>query len=229
MSGITLDGRLLSAAGYVRQNAVLADVGTDHGYLPLFLLQKGRISRAILTDINEGPLATARENLSLAGYLSAAELILTDGASALSGYGITDLTVCGMGGELISRIITEADFLHKEGVRLILQPMTKIAPLRRTLASLGFAVIAEHYSTADGRYYVTLVAEYSGTPCEISDVEAELGRADLAAGEESVCRSYLETRLASLIRERDGRVKGGLDASLAELLISETAARLSLL
>ena len=227
MSGAALDGRLASAAGYVRQNAVLADVGTDHGYLPLFLLKEGRVSRAILTDINEGPLATARENLSEAGYLSSVELILTDGALALSEKGITDLTVCGMGGELISRIISEADFLKRAGTRLILQPMTKVAHLRRTLAALGFDIIAEHYSLADGRYYVTLVSEYGGSPHSITECEAELGLPSLACGEPAVRRAYLEARLASFKKEREGRIRGGLDASMIEPLVTEAEKRLS--
>ena len=229
MSEIMLDGRLLSAAGYVRQNAVLADIGTDHGYLPLFLLESGRISRAILADINEGPLNTARENLSAAGFLSLVELVLTDGAAVLHDRGITDVTVCGMGGELIARIISEAEYLRAPGTRLILQPMTKVSHLRRSLASLGFEIIAERHSMADGRCYVCLVAEYTGEVKELSDLTAELGEASVMEGEDSLRRAYYTARLTSLLREREGRALGGLDTDYADRLIAELNTRLSAL
>ena len=68
--------RLLSAADFVRQDAILADIGTDHAYLPLFLLQEGRISRAFSSDINEGPLASARANAEAAGLWTDLSLLL---------------------------------------------------------------------------------------------------------------------------------------------------------
>ena len=93
-----INARLLSAAELTRQDATFADIGTDHAYLPLFLLDEGRIKYAYCCDINEGPLDSARRNAEERGRLDKCEFILTDGAAVLSGKGITDYAICGMGG-----------------------------------------------------------------------------------------------------------------------------------
>ena len=171
----TPDGRLLSCAVLVRAGGVLADIGTDHAYLPIFLLKEGRIRRAVLSDVNEGPLTSAKKNVEDAGLADRCELVLTDGAAALSGRGITDYAVCGMGGELIARIVKEAPDMKREGVRLILQPMSKRAELRRALYEEGFEILEEKYSQADGKHYVAFLAEYTGNTDMPSDEILELG------------------------------------------------------
>ena len=112
MKEINISPRLLSAADFVRQDAILADIGTDHAYLPLFLLSEGRIKKAFCSDVNEGPLASARANADAAGLLDRVEFTLADGADALSGRGITDYAICGMGGELISDIVSRIGIAH---------------------------------------------------------------------------------------------------------------------
>ena len=147
-----LNARLLSAAELTRQGACLADIGTDHAYLPLFLLSEGRISFAYATDINEGPLSSARKNAEEYAFADKMEFILTDGAAALRGKGITDYTICGMGGELIRDIIDRAEHLKDAGVNLILQPMSRQEKLREYLASHGFRIVKESYSYDAGKY-----------------------------------------------------------------------------
>ena len=154
MINTTLDKRLLSCADYVRAGAVFADIGTDHGYLPLFLLREGRITRAYLSDVNRGPLSSAERNAAEEGLSDKCEFILTDGAAALCDKGITDYAICGMGGELITRIIGDAPHLFTEGTRLILQPMTKQECVRRFLVENGFSVITERFSFEIGRAHV---------------------------------------------------------------------------
>ena len=220
MSGITLDGRLLSAAGYVRQNAVLADVGTDHGYLPLFLLQKGRISRAILTDINEGPLESARRNAEEYGYTDSVTFVLTDGASGLEGMGITDYAICGMGGELICNIIESSQHLKERGVRLILQPMSRQSTLRKYLAKSGFSIVGEEYSLDGGKYYLCLAAEYTAEMREISDFEAEFGDVGPRAEFSPEKLGYFEMKIKALRRAGDGKKLSGQECP-EELLLSE--------
>lgn len=208
MIGITIDDRLLSAAEYVRQGAHLADIGTDHAHLPIFLLLGGRISSAVLADINEGPLAAARENVEEHGLSDRVEYRLTDGCAALCDLGITDYTICGMGGELIADIIDRAPHLTEEGIRLILQPMSRQATLRRYLAEHGFSPLSERYTFAQGKYYVTMLVEYSGICQDVTDVRAELGYAPEVLGK-TAHLGYLEGKLRSYLREKNGKTAGG--------------------
>ena len=212
MISSSLDKRLLSCADYVRVGAVLADIGTDHGYLPLFLLREGRIQRAYLCDVNEGPLSSAKRNASADGLIDKCEFILTDGAAALSGKGITDYTICGMGGELIARIIGDAAHLKVVGTRLILQPMTKQESLRKYLTSSGFSILDEKFSFDSGKYYVTLLAEYTGECREMSDTEAELG---------------IDVPHTTDREALNGKRSGGYDASEEEARLSLIDERIS--
>ena len=213
MINSSLDKRLLSCADYVRAGAVFADIGTDHGYLPIFLLKAGRIDRAYLSDINRGPLSSAEHNVSAEGLLDRCEFILTDGARALQDKGITDYAICGMGGELIAKIIDDAGHLKNEGIRLILQPMTKQEHLRRYLTSAGFSILDERFSFDSGKYYVTLLAEYTGEVYELTDGVAELGL-DLSHGEDRVeYLGFLEGKRRAAVKALNGKKTGGIDSS----------------
>lgn len=200
MANNQIDPRLLSAASFVRAGAVFADIGTDHGYLPVFLLSEGRIEYAYLSDVNEGPLAKARDNVARFGFDDKCTLLLADGAAELSGRGITDYAICGMGGELIAHIVESAPHLRDKSVRLILQPMSRQEHLRRALYRLGFFIVDERYSLTDGKRYVCICAEFSGNPCEISEELANLGP-DISHDEDR------EAYLAYLTAKRDGLAK----------------------
>ena len=211
MINSSLDKRLLSCAGYVRAGAVFADIGTDHGYLPLFLLRSGRIERAYLSDVNRGPLSSAERNARDEGFFDKCEFILTDGAHALRDKGITDYAICGMGGELIARIIEDAPHLKDERVRLILQPMTKQEHLRRYLALAGFTIIKERFSHDSGKYYVTMVAEYCGESRELSFEEAELGLEASHVEDRIEYLGFLEGKRKAARTALMGKVAGGYD------------------
>ncbi|MBO7305009.1 MAG: SAM-dependent methyltransferase [Clostridia bacterium] len=212
-----LGKRLLCASNFVRQDAYLADIGTDHAYLPLFLLDAGRIVGAVCSDINSAPLESAKRNAALYGHAEKIKFVLADGAGALADMGITDYTVCGMGGELIADIIERAPQLKSGDVRLILQPMTKHAHLRRYLAAAGFSVLAEAYSKDAGKFYVTVVAEYDGRQREISNLEAELGKIEKnkISAEQA---GFIKARVASLKRAALGKGAGGDDSYEASVL-----------
>jgi len=229
MRDTVLDARLMSAAELVRQGAVFADIGTDHAYLPIFLLESGRIERAVLSDVNRGPLESAAENVREHGLSERVELVLTDGAAALAGKGITDYAVCGMGGELIARIVSDAPSMRDAGVRLILQPMSRQSTLRVELAALGFSILRESYSYAEGKYYVCMLAEYTGG-AEIPDpIAAELGAYPEAQTETEAYHGYLETRLRAATRARDGRLAGGSDAVEEHRLVEALSERINTL
>ena len=214
MKEINISPRLLSAADFVRQDAILADIGTDHVYLPLFLLSEGRIKKAFCSDVNEGPLASARANAEAAGLLDKVEFTLADGADALGGRGITDYAICGMGGELISDIIGRAEDMRSPDVRLILQPMTRRGALAHFLYENGFEIIREEYSRDAGKYYVTLLVAYTGKLREIDELEAEFGRSGTPCKNLTAKIGYLKTKLASFEKRLAGvsRAKsGGID------------------
>ncbi len=215
MRETVLDARLASAAGLVRQGAFFADVGTDHARLPLFLLSRERIRRAIASDVAEGPLASARAAIAEAGE-TRCETVLCDGAAALSGRGIEDLAICGMGGELIARIIDDAPWLRDSAVRLILQPMTRTAALRTYLAENGFSVLNEVYSIAAGRPYVCLLVEFCGGSRAISRYEAEIGSFGDAG--DPCFRAYAEQRLRALRLEAKGEERAGRGEESAALI-----------
>ncbi len=220
MNNSALNARLLSAAELTRQDATFADIGTDHAYLPLFLLESGKIKFAYCCDINEGPLNSARKNAEERCRLSETEFILTDGASVLSGKGITDYAICGMGGELIADIIDRAPHLKDSEVNLILQPMTKQEKLREYLANNGFSILNESYSFDAGKYYVCLLARFDGKSREISNLEALAGFGESTYYGLEQRRKYLENKLNSLIRARNGKAEAGIDCTDDEELIT---------
>ena len=217
----TLNVRLLSVAELVRQNATFADIGTDHAYLPLFLLEERRIDFAYCCDINEGPLDSARRNARERDRLGQMSFILTDGAKVLEGKGITDYAICGMGGELIADILERAPHLCDPSVNLILQPMTRQEKLRIYLASHGFRILTESYSFDAGKYYVGMLVTYNGECREISELDSITGLPETTfVGIENRI-AYLQGKLHSLTRANEGKIAAGMDCLCDTLLIDQ--------
>ena len=215
-----LNARLLSAAELTRQDAIFADIGTDHAYLPLFLLEEGGIKYAYCSDINKGPLDSARKNAAERNMTDHISFVLTDGASVLSDKGITDYAICGMGGELIADIIDRAPHLRDGGVNLILQPMSRQSVLRRYLASNGFEIKCESYSYDAGKYYVCMLANYTGLVRDIDESEAELGNPTVEYRNDSARLGYLKTLYAARSRAFEGKRLGGMVDSADEQLLA---------
>lgn len=209
----SLDARLLAAANFVRDGAYLADIGTDHAYLPIYLAQNGKISRAVASDIRKGPLARAERNIRAAGLSDKIETVLTDGLSGLERYPITDIVIAGMGGLMIASILDAADFIRTAKLRLILQPMQHIPELRRYL-SAGWLVEKEAITEESGKLYQILCARYDGIKRNPSALELLLGSYNLAHKREIPLFSALCERQAVVLSEKiAGLERGGHDAS----------------
>lgn len=204
-----LNPRLTSAAEFVRQGARFADVGTDHAYLPIFLLGEGRISYALCTDINEGPLASAVANAKDAGLYEQMDFCLTDGAASLSGYGITDMAICGMGGDLIASIVEAAGYLRDENINLILQPMTKQEALRDNLYRMGYEIVAESYSCDAGKYYVCMQVKYTGKSKALDDAEKEVCPKSARIVNKDLQIAYLNKKMSTYKKIICGKKSGG--------------------
>lgn len=215
---MNLSNRLISAAKYVRRGSKIADIGTDHAWLPIYLIEKGISPCAVAADINEGPLARARINIPR-GMQKKIELRLTDGLSGIEACGVDDILICGMGGELIARIISDAPFTKDGNIRLVLQPMTKAPHLREFLLSSGYSIIGETLSF-DDRIYQTLCAEYTGKKEEYSDIELLLGRHNIERGGELFSR-FVAQNIKMFEGIIAGKASGGADISYEEKILEE--------
>lgn len=214
----TLDARLSTALDFVRPGAVVADIGTDHAYLPAALVLSGRAASAIAADINAGPLVHAAETVAKYGLADKITLRETDGLHGVEDADVTDILIFGMGGELIARIIDEAPFTRSHYIRLILQPMTKHAELRNWLCGHGFTIRGERMSQAAGKLYQTICAEYTGENAALSPLEAEFGPCNLAEGSD-LLRALMAHRINVLNARLDGRRSVGLpDGEDGEML-----------
>lgn len=206
-----LDKRLLVCAE-MTEGSFVCDIGTDHGYLPAYLLKTGKCLNAIAADIGEKPLAAAKatfENEEISG----GRLILSDGLKNIPLEGVTDIVIAGMGGELISRILDADDRVHTCGAAFILQPMTRASVLRKFLADKGFEVTEER-AVWDGEFaYSVMKCRYTGVPYEISDVREQTGLTD-ASYEDG--RKYIEKQLERMKKAADG-MRNSRPAEAAEI------------
>lgn len=147
-----LTPRLRAIAEQVPQGARLADIGTDHGYLPVWLLLAGQIDRAIAADLREGPLKRARETAARFGMGERVDFRLCDGLSGIRPEEVDAAAIAGMGGETIASILEAAPWT-KEGTLLLLQPMTGFAELRRWLQEHGYRILKECLACEGKRLY----------------------------------------------------------------------------
>ena len=153
MTDKCLSVRLQGVADLVTRGNVLVDVGTDHGYLPIYLVSRGVCPRAIAMDVRPGPLSKARANIAMYGLAKRISLRLSDGLAALSPGEGDSLVLSGMGGPLMQEILSRDMNLVYGFRELILQPQSDIPGFRRFLTAAGFTINAENMVVEDGKYY----------------------------------------------------------------------------
>ena len=158
----SLSPRLKLCAVFVRNGRTVIDVGTDHAYLPIWLIKSGKTPRAVACDINMGPLEFARRHAAVYEVEDSLRLVQSDGLSALSPLDGDDIIIAGMGGELMLHIINSTPWLLNLDKRLILQPMSAQDKLRIGLRRKGYQVMAERACEDSGKVYSAFVAKYIG-------------------------------------------------------------------
>lgn len=174
----TLSARLMSALPYLKKGGAVIDVGTDHAYLPIFLVGEGISSRALACDINRGPIESAQKNIATAHLEKKIATLCTDGLHGTENFSPDDIMIFGMGGELIIQILSEAPWVKNSDIGLVLQPMTRAHLLRRWLLENGFSIVGETI-TCEDRYYQTIAVRYSGKHEEYTEEELLLGRLNI--------------------------------------------------
>lgn len=205
-------------AALVPKAAKVVDVGSDHGYLSIFLVEQGIASAVIATDIRPGPLASAKRNVCEAGLSENIQLRLCDGLEAVSPPEADVILIAGMGGETIIGILERARWAWSENRLLVLQPQSKQTELRKWLYQNGCGIRSEHLAQDAGRLYPILCAGGPVGP-EPSPAELLVGSWPLP-NRDRLFYTYLEREIEKL-----ERAIGGLSDSQK----SGSASRLQLL
>lgn len=220
---LSLQPRLRRLAELVPQGARLADVGTDHGYIPVFLLRAGRIRSAVASDIGREPLEHARRTAAAYGLADRVAFRLCDGLAGIGPEEADCVLIAGMGGETIAAILAGAPWLRQGGQRLLLQPMTRQELLRAWLTEHGFRLTEEHLVRDKGTIYNIFCAE-AGPAGALSEAE-RFGGVGLEG--EPLYGEYLTGQIRKLRQAAAGlrRAKDGAAAERAAAM-ERTAALL---
>ncbi|HBL64573.1 MAG TPA: SAM-dependent methyltransferase [Oscillibacter sp.] len=209
---LQLQPRLQLLADMVPEGCRLADVGTDHGYLPVYLLQRRRIRGAVAADIGAEPLAHARRTAEAYG-VEGIDFRLCDGLRDIAPDEVDTVVIAGMGGETIIQILTDSPWPRTSGCTLLLQPQTKVELLRRWLSENGYACRDERLVWDKGKLYVVLqmAAGEAFTP-----EEARL-YAGFCLENDPLYGDYLDAQLRRLRRRLEGLHRSREDADCGTL------------
>jgi tRNA (adenine22-N1)-methyltransferase len=161
---LRLVGRLAALAAFVPQGMRLADIGTDHAYLPIELVQDNVIVSAIAGDVHVGPYKAAKEHVEALGLEQRISVRLGNGMAVISPGEVEIVVIAGMGGQTIIEILNNNPEVTKSLNRLILQPMVAAASVRRWLEKNGWHIVDEQLVQDDGRLYEIVVAEQGISP-----------------------------------------------------------------
>ena len=211
---VKLSNRLSAVASFVTDGNVLADVGTDHGYIPIYLLQEKRIKKAIAMDINAGPLQRAKEHIALYGLKDYIETRLSDGVAALTPGEVDTVLVAGMGGGLVMHILEEGKEVCRQAKELVLQPQSELERVRAYLWSNGYVILEENMILEDEKFYPMMRVAYEN----VVDMEhaenllfCRYGK-HLLEQKHSVLKEYLE---------REEKLYTGILGNLSQTAVSE--------
>ena len=191
-----LSQRLSSVASMVTAGNCLADVGTDHGYVPIYLYERNIIPRAIAMDVNKGPLERAALHIAESGMKEAIETRLSDGLTALKPGEADSVVIAGMGGPLIIRILSAHPEVTESLKELILQPQSEISEVRIWLYEQGYEIVEEHMVFEDGKYYPMFKDVKNPEAEKLTDLEYKYGKISVL-GEPEVLRAYLVREIAN--------------------------------
>ena len=204
---LPISKRLLCCASMVTPGARVADIGTDHGYLSIHLLQTGAAAHVIACDLRKDPLENARRNAHLFGVDGAMELRLSDGLERIQPGEVDTVVMAGMGGDLIGRILSQCPWRRQAGLQFILQPQSAGNVLRRWLCGDGFEILREE-PVQDGNFLYTVMELRQGAP------------APLSPGSEYASPALLKSG-SPLVKPYLARVETALQATVDGLTIAE--------
>ncbi len=190
-----LTKRLKWIADAVKPGSVVADVGTDHGYIPVYLAREGVVTKAYAMDVNKGPLEKAKKNIEENGVMDRVFPLLSDGLIQLKDKSVDTVIIAGMGGMLIKRILEEGSAVLKGVKYLLLSPHHDLEAVRRTLGPLGFGITYEDMLCEGGKTYTLIVCQ-RGQVSGYTPLEYRWGR-ELIGRKHPLLKNALQQQLQS--------------------------------
>ncbi len=212
--------RLSLCAELIGEGSRLADIGTDHAYLPIHLAHKGVIKSALACDIAEGPLSSARENIRRHSLEDVIEARLSDGLKNVRQGEADTVVIAGMGAELIIKILSDCPYIKDPSLLLILQPMTRYETLIRWLYENGFSVTEQKTAREGKRLYTVIGARYSKTPCSPDPLLCFVGKLDRENRDD---RDFLLFTLGRLKNQAKGDERSAAAAETLEEYLYEAS------
>lgn len=190
-----LSKRLQAVADLLSNGLVVADVGTDHGYIPIYLIETEKCPKALAMDINEGPLVRAKEHIAAHQLSDMIEVRQSDGVKALRIGECETVVVAGMGGALAVKIMTEGAAIFKSLKEFVLQPQSELDKVRLFLYENGYDIIEEEMVLEDGKYY-PMMKVVNGNAQQYNIAELRYGRR-LLQKKHPVLKAFLEKEFSS--------------------------------
>ena len=154
---LKLSGRLKTVAGFIEKGSCVADIGTDHGHIPVYLAQTGLAKRIIASDMSAGSLGAARRTAEKHSVADKMTFVVAPGLEGICETDVDTIVISGMGGETIIGILAAAPWTKRFGINLILQPQTKIDVLCAWLSDNGYIISNTEYAKDRGRTYTVFL------------------------------------------------------------------------
>lgn len=209
-----LSDRLRRIAANVKSRGVVADIGCDHGFTSIYLVQQHLADRAVAMDINEDPLKRAKEHILQYQMQDKISLRLSDGAKGLAVGEADTILISGMGGALICRILRDGGAAVRSASELVLSPQSEAWLVRHCIHEMGFRIAAEEMVAEQGKYYV-IIRAIPGTESYGQEVDYIYGRR-LAEDRDKVFLEFLQKERERVSRALEGMEGKELCAGSAE-------------
>ena len=204
MAEFKISKRLLSCAELITPGVKIADIGTDHAYIPIWLSINNKISHALACDIRMGPLENAIKNIKHFSMEKMVETRLSDGLENVGPEEADEIIIAGMGGNMISNILEKCLWENKSEKKFILQPMKYESKLRLYLASRGYEIKSEKAVICAKKIYTIIVSVFTGIPYQISTLQKYIGKIHEHITPES--KLYIKKQIKSLKNMEKGAI-----------------------
>lgn len=205
-----LDGRLKLIVDSIPQCRILADIGTDHAYIPIHAARQGKCERAVAADLRKGPIRMAQANISRYGLQDVIETRLGDGLEPIGIEECEIIVIAGMGGPLIRKILSDSLKKAQKARRLLLQANNAVDALRRWLYENGFEISSEKLAEDAGKLYCLIETAWTGISVTKDDFTYNIGE-KVFDGNDMLLERYLSKKLGELNTIIAGRARANQD------------------